>query len=297
MTAITVRAPAKINLFLRIVGRRTDGYHLLQMLNVPLQLADTLFIESPALANYGAKSCFARDGISLVCEHPEVPLDETNLCYRAAEAMRAAAARCESVRIAIEKQIPIGGGLGGGSSDVAAVLCGLNHLWQLGWPPTRLAEIGVRIGADVPFFCLGQPAMVEGIGEQVTLCRSFPKTWILLVNPRIQISTPWAYQQYDLGLTASTPHVSSLPRFLERFEDVAALVGNDLESVVANRYPVVREMIGALRQSGAAAAGMTGSGSTVFGLFATRERRDSAVRAYAGSGWLVIPTESVDSGA
>lgn len=283
MADITIPAPAKINCVLRIVGRRPDGYHLLQMLNVPLTLADTVTVST---TGHGG-------GITLQCDHPDVPSGSTNLCYRAAVAMRETAGRGDPIAIHLIKRIPIGGGLGGGSSDAAAVLQALNQLWGLGWSVGQLAEVGVRCGADVPFFCQGRPAIVEGIGEHVTICEEFPKLWILLVNPNIQISTKWVYQQYDFSLTATTPHGSQLPRFFERFEAVAALVTNDLGPVTTERYPVIREMVDALVTVGASAAAMSGSGATVFGLFATREARDRAAQEIAQPEWVVIPTESI----
>lgn len=299
MATLTLVAPAKVNLLLRITGRRADGYHLLDMVNVPLALADELRISSCVLrpASCVETRHFASNGITLMCDHPDVPLDSTNLCYRAAMAMREAAGRTDPIAIHLTKRIPIGGGLGGGSSDAAAVLRALNIVWGLGWSTAQLAEVGVRLGADAPFFCYGLPARVAGIGERVEIYEGFPRLWILLVNPCVNVSTKWAYAQYDLNLTVSHPHVSSLPRFIERFEDVTALLANDLEMITAAHYPVIREMRNTLNAVGAAATQMSGSGATVFGLFVTREARDRAEKRVRRTDWLVIPTESAHGGA
>lgn len=299
MATMTLAAPAKVNLLLRITGRRADGYHLLDMVNVPLALADELRISScvPRPASCVETRHFASNGITLMCDHPDVPLNATNLCYRAAVAIREAAGRTDPIAIHLTKRVPIGGGLGGGSSDAAAVLRALNTVWGLGWSTQRLAEVGVRLGADVPFFCYEGPARVGGIGEHVEICEGFPRLWVLLVNPRVNISTQWAYAQYDLNLTVPHPHVSSLPRFIERFEDVTAFLANDLETITAAHYPVIREMRQRLDAAGAAATQMSGSGATVFGLFATREARDRAEGMMRRTDWLVIPTESTHGGA
>lgn len=276
-------SPAKINCHLRVTGRRADGYHLLRMVMVPLDFGDDLDIVLDATAPPDGWQTWTRDDITVQSAPSAVALDQTHLCYRAALAMCEAVGGEGPVTIRLAKRIPVGGGLGGGSSNAAAVLHGLNRLWHLGWDAAQLARVGVQLGADVPFFCWGKPAVVGGIGEEVMPCGQFPNLPILLVNPVVHIATADIFRRIDFQLTPTRPDASFPPLF-ERFEDVTAILQNDLEMVTVPLYPVIAEIKQRLTVAGGAAL-MSGSGSTVFGVFRTAAARDAAYRSLQGSGW------------
>ncbi len=291
---IEIFAPAKINVSLRVVGKRADGYHLLHMVMVPLQFGDQLVIGEAPVACPPARNVWERDGITLATDDDSVPLDDRHLCVRAANAIRVAAGRgSQKIWIHLTKHTPVGAGLGGGSSDAAAVLRGLGQLWQLEWSESQLAEIGVRLGADVPFFCWGRSALVEGIGEQVTPYANFPKLWILLVNPRVHVATAEIFKRYAFHLTPQRPDVRTPPFFATQ-ENVAAILSNDLESVTIPEWPVIDVIKVRLRTAGAIGSLMSGSGPTVFGIFPSRQARDHAATAFAADPWWLCATESSD---
>jgi 4-diphosphocytidyl-2-C-methyl-D-erythritol kinase len=268
MNSVTVMAPAKINLFLRITGKRPDGFHELYSLMCPVALYDQVSL------TFGAK------GMSVTCSHPEVPEDSSNLAFRAAAGFLDAVCGSElpfggGVAIHIKKNIPVGAGLGGGSSDAAAVLTALNNHFGHPLSNPALMELGASIGADVPFFVFGAPALASGIGERL---EPFPhlKSWTaLLVYPNTVISTAWVYKNLNLRLTKDEKKLSKF-HFDGRIFNVAEHLINDLEPVTIRKFPVVREIKRLLLAHGAAGAMMSGSGSTVFGLFPDSERADSA---------------------
>ncbi len=263
-------APAKINLFLKILGRRSDGYHDLSMVMEKISLCDEIVLEK------------IPNGIELVNPIPGVPT-EKNLVCRAAQAFKRS-----GVRIHLTKKIPMGGGLGGGSSDAAAVLKSLNRLWELNWPTEKLAEVGVRLGADVPFFLYDGPAKVEGIGDRISPLERLPKLSIILINPGIFVSTPWAYSAWDESRSLAPRnrltqqnHDVRLPAALD-FGGIIKLLHNDFETVVFPKFPEIKEAKEKLLEVGAEGALMSGSGSSVFGLFETAEKRDSAFEKLLG---------------
>lgn len=283
MSNIRVKAPAKVNLLLRVVGRRDDGYHDLEMVMVPLSLADELEVEE------------ASSGIELVVDgaRDKGMVGERNLAWRAAAAMQAEAGRREGVRIRLQKRIPVAAGLGGGSSDAAAVLRALNLLWGLSWPPERLAEIGGSLGADVPFFCFGRPAYVEGIGDRVRPYEHFPNLLFLLINPGFPVLTPWVYRQWDLQLTPKKGDVRVRPLF-QTFRDVISSLHNDLEAVTIPAHPELFEIKKFFMDAGAQGALMSGSGPTVFGVFESEGVRGAALEELRGHPrWKALGAESV----
>jgi 4-diphosphocytidyl-2-C-methyl-D-erythritol kinase len=254
--SLTLAAPAKLNLFLHVTGRRADGYHLLESLFVPIDLADTVEL---ALRDDGA--------IVRVADVPGVP-ERDDLSLRAADALRkATGASSSGASIRLVKRIPQGAGLGGGSSDAASVLLGLNRLWSLGLSRRELTAIGVTLGADVPFFLGDGPALARGIGEALTPM-SVPACWVALAMPRVHVKTASIFAAREL--TRATPS-AKMNVFSEGYGH------NDLEAVAVSRFPQVRDAVQALRRSSPHAL-MSGSGASVFAPF---EAEDAARRALA----------------
>lgn len=238
---LVVPAPAKVNLFLHVTGRRDDGYHLLESLFALVDLADRVTLAR-------------RDDRAIVRTHvvPGVA-EQADLAMRAAFALRDATGTPYGASIAVDKRIPMGGGLGGGSSDAASVLLGLNRLWALGLSRPELAAIGVKLGADVPFFVHGENAIVRGIGEVIAPV-SLPRQWLALALPAVQVPTAAIFAASEL--TRSTPSAK-----INVFS--VGYGRNDLEPVAAARYPDVAAALAALGRA-AGNARMSGSGSSVF---------------------------------
>src|SRR5436190_2776259 len=234
-------APGKLNLFLHVLGRRDDGYHELQTVFRLIDRADRIRLS-------------ARDDGEITFSGP---YGEDNLCFRAARLLKAETASRLGADIALEKRLPVGGGLGGGSSDAATVLLALNHLWRLGLGRARLQALGAKLGADVPFFVFGQSALGEGIGERLTAL-DLPPAWYLVVTPQVAVSTK---EIFAAALTGQSKRLTIPPFFPGRGQ-------NDLERVVTARYPEVAASLAWLRER-AAQARMTGSGACVFAEFAT----------------------------
>jgi 4-diphosphocytidyl-2-C-methyl-D-erythritol kinase len=276
--AIFARAPAKINLGLRLLRKRPDGYHDLLSLMVPVSLCDELRLERRS------------QNIELRCPNSELPTNEENLVYRAARFVLSKCQRVAGVRIELTKRIPVGAGLGGGSSDAATTMMKVNAL--LGSPLKRedLLTIGEQLGADVPFFLLGRWAIAEGIGDRLTPLENVPVLWTVLVNPHFRISSRWAYKNLTLTTgpngskfnssrdTSAGEMTASHQRLLDRqdltFEDILPLLVNDFEPLVFGHYPQLHDLRKALLAAGAMAAPMTGSGPTLVGLFGSeREAR------------------------
>ena len=284
MKRITVKAPAKVNTLLRVVGRRENGYHDLEMVMVPLSLCDEIALsEIPS-------------GIELVVDgaQDEGMAAEKNLAWRAARGLLDATGAEKGVRIELTKRIPVAAGLGGGSSDAAATIKGLNELWGLDLPVDKLCDIGCRLGADVPFFCHASPAYVEGIGDRVSVYDSFPNLAFLLINPGFAVSTPWVYQQWDLQLTQDTPGATVRPLF-QVFSDVIASLHNDLERVTIPAHPEIDIIKAALTDVGASGVLMSGSGPTVFGIFEDGAARDEASRRLDNTRWRIFSADSLRS--
>ncbi len=285
MEPLIVRAPAKINLFLRITGRRPDGYHDLLSLMCPVGLYDTL------------RLWFDRPGISVSCAHPDVPEDSSNLVVRAAALFFEAAKKGEGdlgVHIALEKQIPVGAGLGGGSSDAAAVLMALNDHFGAPLNNPELKRLGARIGADVPFFVCGRPAVASGIGDRLEAFSHLDHWTALLVYPNASISTAWVYKNLNLRLTKEEKKLRN-SYFDDRLFSMEKHLVNDLEPVTERALPVIGEIKRLLKANGAKGAMMTGSGSTVFGLYTDNHQAMMAHDALLGLAesreWTVLAAE------
>ena len=268
-------APAKVNLGLRVVGRRPDGYHLLESVFAPIDLADQLEIEVDFAAEPGVALEFDSGGLS-----GEVPADHRNLAVRAAAAYLELADVAARVRIRLRKRIPVAAGLGGGSSDAGAVLAGLARMLPGRVPAEALAAAALRLGADVPFFLDPRPARVSGIGERVEPLAAWPRLALALVNPGNSLATSQVYGIWDqlaatltpLSPRSTMPPVSSLESAwptdeaarVRRLED---LLVNDLEAAALRLCPSIADLKRRLLEVGALATAMSGSGATVFGVF------------------------------
>jgi len=280
MKSLTLKAPAKVNYRLDVLRRRPDGYHDLRMIMQRIDLCDEITI---ALSH--------TPGIRVACGRDGVPDGPGNITWRAANALLTLSGKETGIDIAITKNIPVAAGLGGGSSDAATVLLGVNELLELNLGIKRLMEIGVTLGADVPFFVFGRTALAEGIGELLTPIDAAPPLWLVLVNPNIPVSTAWVYQ--SLRLTGERIG-ANIPRFFKDVADVCAVLSNDLEAVTIERYPVIGEIKERLVAAGAAGALMSGSGPTVFGLFEGEEEARRAAGAIAGaSDWFVAAVKAL----
>ena len=249
---MTIDAPAKVNLTLCVLARREDGFHEIETLMVPISLADRLEIRLRT-----------DHDICLTCTDPSVPSDASNLAYKAAVAFAKHTGQKFGVEIHIEKNIPHGAGLGGGSSDAAAVLVGLDRLLATKIPPKELEGIAATLGSDIPFFIRCQPAICRGRGEIIEPFEGLPAGDILLVKPPFPIPTPWAYEAW-----ANSEKPSAT---FQQFHGSVPLV-NDLEAPVFSKYLLLPVLKSALREHpGVSAAMMSGSGSTIFAIL-----RDSA---------------------
>ncbi len=257
--AASFPAPGKLNLMLRVLGRREDGYHLLQSVMRLIDYGDTLTFRVREDAV-----------IARLNEVDGVPA-EGDLTVRAAQTLQRASGTRQGADITLEKRLPLGGGLGGGSSDAATALLALNHLWKTGFSRARLLELALGLGADVPFFVQGENALVEGIGERLRPL-ALPPAWYLVLCPPVAVPTARIFAHPDLKR-------DSKPIKMQRFS--AEQAGNDLEPVVCQEYPQVAQHLEWLR--GAAPAWVTGSGACVFAAFES-ERAAREVRARAPAG-------------
>lgn len=273
MTTFSLAAPAKINLMLRVLGRREDGYHELQSLMLPLTVGDQLDFRA-----VGAGSPRPGEGTSplcITCDNPDVPVDDDSLLARA---YRFAAGRLDysgGLEIHLKKRIPMGAGLGGGSSDAATVMKAVETLSGRRVPRDAYPDIARDLGADIPFFLAEGAQWIEGIGERLQPCPLSCKFYILLMNPGIHVNTASVYQELPPELTRRGPPDNVPPSF-ETLEALLPYVTNDLESVVLSQYPAINALKQRMQELGADAALMSGSGSTVFGLFSQKIERDRA---------------------
>ncbi len=278
-----VLAPAKINVFLRITGRRPDGYHLLDSLMVPISLYDEIDLEA---WDVGRGAWTEKNTITVTCDDPTLPADETNLAYKAATLLGKETGVNARIAIALRKRIPAGAGLGGGSSDAAAVLKGLNLLLSLGFNEDRLRTLASQLGADVPFFIPCRPARIQGIGEILTPLSPLPVKWFVVIVPPFGVSTPWAYRRFD-ELLSQTDAVGNFTLTNGRWPETELFV-NDLERAVIPAHPLLGELKTRLLQSGAETALMSGSGSAVFGMFHNQSLAEQAAKVLGNIGKVFV---------
>ena len=266
---VRVPAPAKINLFLHIIGRRPDGYHLLQTAFRMIDWGDEITLQR------------RDDGqIRRTTDVPGVPA-ESDLVVRAALALKAASGSPWGADIGVEKRIPMGGGLGGGSSDAASVLIALNRIWGCGLSRQRLQEIGLTLGADVPFFVFGETAFAEGVGEALQAL-DVPPAWYVMVAPKVSVPTAQIFSAP--GLTRD-----SKPLIMRGF--ATHETRNDMQATVCKKFPEVAEAIAWLSRFGAAR--MSGSGACIFAPFDSKEKAEQVVKA-APQGWAVWSAAGLD---
>ena len=262
---VTVEANAKINLTLDILGKRQDGFHEVAMVMQSIGLHDTLTMEKTT------------GRIELTINVPWLKADEKNLAWRAAELVRQEYGLEGGVRIELTKRIPIAAGLAGGSADAAAVLKGMNELYDLQMSTQKLCELGARLGSDIPFCIMGGTMLATGRGEVLTRLSDMPETWVVLAKPRISVSTAWAYQNYDEQGAEKHPDNEAVKRAINRGnrKAVAGLLCNVLESVTIKKYDVIADYKQMMLEHGAMASMMSGSGPTVFGLASSREQAEA----------------------
>lgn len=280
MEKLQLLAPAKVNYRLDVLGKRPDGYHDLRMVMQRVELCDEITI-----------SLSATPGIRVTCGRKGVPDGPGNIAWKAADALLKLSGKETGIDISIDKRIPVAAGLGGGSSDAATVLMGVNALLELGLSDQRLMEIGVKLGADVPFFIFKKTALAEGIGDRLTAMESLPTLWVVLVNPGIHVSTAWVYQ--NLILTTKKPATIIRDSYGSAAE-VAALLSNDLEPVTCGKYPLLNELKEMLLAAGASGSLMSGSGATVFGIFEDEEvAQKAAVDIARERGWFAVAVKTI----
>jgi 4-diphosphocytidyl-2-C-methyl-D-erythritol kinase len=274
-------APAKLNLFLHVTGRRADGYHELQSLMVPVSLADTLDFE-------------LRDDRRLTRRGDVIGLVEDDLCLRAARLLQQDSGTTLGADIAVEKCIPAGSGMGGGSSDAATTLLALNRLWRLGWPRERLAALALQLGADVPFFLGHGAAFAEGVGERLTRVE-WPVGWFAVIHPQVPVSTAEIFSAPELTRSTKALTIADFSALRDnaRRASAAPFGANDLEPVARRRYREVEAAIGWLSRF--APARMTGSGSAVFAAMPSESAAQEAVGGLPPGwrGWAVSSLEEL----
>jgi 4-diphosphocytidyl-2-C-methyl-D-erythritol kinase len=258
LTLFQVKAPAKLNLGLKVLDKRVDGYHNIHSIFQTINLFDELTFE-----------LVDEPGIEVVCA--TLPTGQDNLVFRAAEAMQKLNGHKKGIRITLTKGIPIGAGLGGGSSDAASAILTLNSLWELDLSVDQTLAVAESLGSDVPFFLSGGTAVVSGKGEQIQFFDWRDDLHYVLVYPDFKVSSGWAYQNLRIGLTET----SIYSRFLNSVEEsgkccpdsLLACLENDFLPLLDDRFPLIGSVLSALHQSGAAVSSVSGSGSTVYGIF------------------------------
>lgn len=262
-----LRAFAKINLGLDILRKREDGYHEVRMIMQTIQMYDVLEMKK-----------VKKPGISLSVNYPYIPSDERNLVYKAAKLLMDEFQVKEGVDIRLEKFIPVAAGMAGGSSDAAAAMVGINHLFKLGLSEKDLMDRAVNIGADVPYCIMRGTALAEGIGEKLTRIAQVPDCYVLIGKPGIGVSTKTAYDSLQLDKIQSHPDIDGMIRDIENGNLLAMTdkMGNVFESGIIGKYPVIGEIKDLMEANGALKAMMSGSGPTVFGIFDDREKMEAA---------------------
>ena len=280
-----LQAFAKINLGLDVLGKREDGYHEVRMIMQTIRMYDQLDMRKSV-----------EPGIHLTTNKKYIPVDENNLVWRAAKLMMDTCGIIEGVSIHLHKVIPVAAGMAGGSSDAAATLVGMNRLFHCGLSKEKLMELGVQIGADVPYCVLRGTALAEGIGEKLTVLPPMPDCWILIGKPGISVSTKYVYTTLDLNTDTVHPDIDGMKKALEdgNLYGITERMGNVLQDVTIPAYPEVERIKEQMKTLGAMNAMMSGSGPTVFGIFDNEEKAQEACQKLWESGscqqvFLTVP--------
>ncbi len=259
-----IKAPAKINARLKVTGRRPDGYHELVSVMIPVDLFDVLDLK-----------IISRRAIDIAYEGYEVPTDETNLAHRAAASFFSRTGIDRGVTINLAKRIPVAAGLGGGSSDAAATILALNRIFSKPLSNSDLNDLALKLGADVPFFLNCVPSLATGIGEILKPINNWPEFNYLIITPPIIVPTSWVYGNLKMELT--TGEYNYIVNFLKDDTfSISRILENDLEKVTSASFPIINTLKKLLMDAGAEGAMMTGSGPSVFGLFSSRDKAESA---------------------
>ena len=264
------KAPAKINLMLDVLHKRSDGFHEVEMIMTMVDLADRLEMSE-----------LPRDTIFISSQAGYIPLDEKNLAFQAARLIKERYNVRTGVHIHLDKKIPVAAGLAGGSSDAAATLRGLNRLWRLNIPDHELQELGAELGSDVPFCITGGTALATGRGEKLTPMPNPPQCWVILAKPPINVSTADVYGRFRSDKIVRHPSAKKMEQAIrdQSFTDVCNQMGNVLEDVTLKLYPEVQHLKDAMIRLGADGVLMSGSGPTVFGLVS---KESKVARIYNG---------------
>lgn len=277
--AVTLQAYAKINLGLDVLRKRPDGYHEVKMIMQSISLADTLELkklpeETIRLIN-GAEQ-----------DNPEVKMDKTNLIYRAIDLIKQKYAISEGIEAVLTKRIPVAAGMAGGSTDAAAALKGMNQLFALGLSEQELCELGVTLGADIPYCIMGGTALSEGIGERLTPLPPMPECWILIAKPPISVSTGFVYGNLKANELTVHPDIDGMTEAIQHndLHGITSRLGNVLETVTIPAHPEIAVIKDRMLDYGAMQALMSGSGPTVFGIFAEEEQAAEAGTAIQKEG-------------
>lgn len=282
MKILKLKSPAKLNLRLDVLRKRGDGYHDLRMLNSAISIYDDIELE------------VIERGIEIECEgDPLVPSTEDNIVYKTSKEIMAYSNKNVGIRIKIKKRIPSGAGMGGGSSNAATVLLGLNQLLRINLSKDKLMAIALRFGADIPFFLYGSPAIATGIGENLTKIRKLPKMPLIVVTPNLSVATKSVYEKYQVN--GGKNDMEELPKEFSTKKAVIKYLHNDLEQVTCKQYPVVSEIKDQLMKLGALGAQMTGSGPSVFGIFADKEKAEKVSKKLTlkEPDWRVFVVENI----
>ena len=261
MDKLELKSLGKINLGLDVLGVRDDGYHEVRMVMQTVYLYDDVMITKSKEA-----------GITLSSNLYFLPTDERNIAYKAAQLLMEEFGITEGISIRLQKRIPVSAGMAGGSSNAATVLFGVNRMFHLGLSTEQLMERAVTLGADVPYCVMRGTVLAEGIGEELTTLPPMPKCYILIAKPSFSVSTKWVYETLDATKDIVHPNIDAIMEGLqeENLQKIADNMGNVLEDVTIEKYPVIEEIKSQMKKAGALNAMMSGSGPTVFGIFAKR---------------------------
>lgn len=269
MDKLKLRALAKINLALDVLGRRENGYHDVRMIMQSIYLYDNVLLEKTK-----------EPGIRISTNLYFLPVDENNIAYKAAKLLMDEFRLPGGISISLQKYIPVAAGLAGGSSNAAAVLFGMNRMYGLGLNIEELMERGVKLGADVPYCIMRGTVLAEGIGEELTRLPALPKCYVLIAKPPISVSTKMVYEKLDVKEIVEHPDVDGMMEALKEgdLHRIASKMGNVLEQVTVEEYPIIDQIKLLMKEAGALNAMMSGSGPTVFGLFDDRKKASKAMQ-------------------